>query len=381
MLFNLRLYSPQIQEAINFEYGLLIHHQESVSEKMCLDYFELSNIDPYKNALDIVEKRTISENAKNMSKIDGFILNSHYKINLSLDHYNRYILKKDVCQVFVWLCLNSVEDSDFLLQVFSENNIEKYCSKDNKIFLRLWSNSNWEDISYGYAAIEDVKSSEKLTQSSYNILSMAWDEYVEQKHDPHLEISSHNENEDLSLNTISLENNEVSRLDKMITYTAFVSSYRRKYKARRVILLTIIITMAIVFKITTSGIDSLNISHSDFDPVVIDPTCPHGWVTVAAQKLNAHSEAYNSKDPDNIIFTLNAKDVVCHLSDEIEENQALKKKFELHSLEYPALEDLINVVRRTPCWVKVSDVVRAHEGWVNSNYLTPRIGCNIIAHD
>lgn len=145
MKTNIRLFVPTTTEALDFEYGLLIHYmtynEAKARSEISLDYYELAAVDPMTNALDIVERKEITEAARGQSKIDGFTLDNHYTLSFD-QRYNNKIADQNVRQVWLWLHCNETSDYDFLVEKFSAAE-EKLISRNNQIFARLWAHDDW----------------------------------------------------------------------------------------------------------------------------------------------------------------------------------------------------------------------------------------------
>lgn len=142
---HIRLFIPNTTEALNFEYGLLIQYMtyneiKSHSE-ISLAYYELSTIDPMHNALDIVERKEITDTTRIHSNRPGFTLHSHY--TLSFDRrYNNKIPEKSVRQVWLWLHCDDEKDLSFLVEKLTTAE-ELICSHNNQMLIRLWAHSDW----------------------------------------------------------------------------------------------------------------------------------------------------------------------------------------------------------------------------------------------
>jgi len=147
MKANIRLFVPNTTEALDFEYGLVIHYMQNnevkKGHKIGLQYYELAEIEPVNNALDIVEQKIVTDAARHQSKIDGFTLDSHYALSFD-QRFNNKIAQESVRQVWLWLnCKNSTE-YPFLLEKTTDIE-KKMLSQQNQLLVRLWAHADWTD--------------------------------------------------------------------------------------------------------------------------------------------------------------------------------------------------------------------------------------------
>ena len=116
---NIRLFVPNTTEALDFEYGLLIHYMSyneyRAQSEIGLQYYELAEIDPIDNALDIVQQKVITDAARSQSKIDGFTLDSHYTLSFG-ERLNNKIAEDSVRQIWLWLHCKNTTEYPFLLE-------------------------------------------------------------------------------------------------------------------------------------------------------------------------------------------------------------------------------------------------------------------------
>jgi len=142
---NIRLFVPNTTEALDFEYGLLIHYmaynEAKSRSEISLDYYELSAIDPMTNALDIVERKTITDTTRMQSNRSGFTLDSHYTLSFD-QRYNNKIPEQSVRQVWLWLHCNADKDFPFLVEKFTPAEDIVY-SRNNQLLTRLWAHEDW----------------------------------------------------------------------------------------------------------------------------------------------------------------------------------------------------------------------------------------------
>lgn len=145
MKTNIRLFVPNTTEALDFEYGLVIHYMQNNGSKkghtIGLQYYELAEIEPVNNALDIVEQKIITDTARHQSKIDGFTLDSHYALSFD-QRFNNRIDADSVRQVWLWLHCKNSEDYPFLLEKITDTE-EKMLSQQNQLLVRLWAHADW----------------------------------------------------------------------------------------------------------------------------------------------------------------------------------------------------------------------------------------------
>lgn len=147
MKTNIRLFVPTTTEALDFEYGLLIHYMSyneyRAQSEIGVQYYELAEIDPIDHALDVVQQQIITDAARSQSKIDGFTLDSHYTLSFD-QRFNNKIIQDSVRQVWLWLnCKNSTE-YHFLLEKITDFE-EKRVSDQNQLLVRLWVHPDWTE--------------------------------------------------------------------------------------------------------------------------------------------------------------------------------------------------------------------------------------------
>lgn len=145
MKTNIRLFVPNTTETLDFEYGLLIqymtYNEAKSRSEISLDYYELATIDPMTNALDIVERKTITDTARMQSDRSGFTLDSHYTLSFD-QRYNNKIPEQNVRQVWLWLHCNADKDFTFLVEKFTPAE-ELVPSRNNQLLTRLWAHEDW----------------------------------------------------------------------------------------------------------------------------------------------------------------------------------------------------------------------------------------------
>lgn len=145
MKTNIRLFVPTTTEVLEFEYGLLIHYmtynESKARSEISLDYYELAAIDPLTNALDIVERKEVTEAVRGQSKIDGFTLDSHYTLSFD-QRYNNKTPEQSVRQVWLWLHCNEENDYDFLVEKATDS-LVKIPTQNNQLLTRVWAHPDW----------------------------------------------------------------------------------------------------------------------------------------------------------------------------------------------------------------------------------------------
>lgn len=142
---NIRLFVPNTTEILDFEYGLLIQYMKYNEAKsrseISLDYYELATIDPMTNALEIVERKIVTDTARMQSDRSGFTLDSHYTFSFD-QRYNNKIPEQSVRQVWLWLHCNAEKERSFLVEKFTPAEDIVY-SRNNQLLTRLWSHDDW----------------------------------------------------------------------------------------------------------------------------------------------------------------------------------------------------------------------------------------------
>ena len=145
MKTNIRLFVPNTTEALDFEYGLLIHYMKyneyRSQAEIGLKYYELADIDPINNALDIVQQQVITDTNRGQSKIDGFTLDSHYTLSFN-QRLNNKIEENSARQIWLWLNCNNPKEYHFLLEKITDTE-QKIVSDQNQLFVRLWRHPEW----------------------------------------------------------------------------------------------------------------------------------------------------------------------------------------------------------------------------------------------
>ena len=178
MKTNIRLFVPNTTEALDFEYGLVVHYMQNNDSKkghaIGLQYYELAEIEPVNNALDIVEQKTLTEVSRNQSKIDGFTLDSHYALSFD-QRFNNRIDADSVRQVWLWLHCKNSEDYPFLLERITDSE-EKMLSQQNQLLVRLWAHPDWTAREIQPPAPHTVSNQAELLSTLKQRLSVHFDQ-------------------------------------------------------------------------------------------------------------------------------------------------------------------------------------------------------------
>lgn len=183
MKVNIRLFVPNTTDTLDFEYGLVIHHLKYSESKMQseigLQYYELSEIDPLTNALDVVQRQSITNINRSQSIINGFTLDSHY--TLSFDkRFNNKISENSVRQV--WLLLHCKNNSEYPFLIEKITDIEeKIISQHNNFFIRLWSHSEWNAHETCSLVTQKFSSKQEILNRLHKDLATEFDQIEQTK--------------------------------------------------------------------------------------------------------------------------------------------------------------------------------------------------------